>query len=114
MNSRILIILRYMFISAIILLVSGIVIYKMVDTTIVHVEEWNALAMRELSKTPVIKPQRGDILDASGRILATNLRYYTLRMDFTGEQFREREFRDSMALLVDSLALHYPHRTAKE
>lgn len=103
-----------MFISAIILLVSGIVIYKMVDTTIVHVEEWNALAMRELSKTPVIKPQRGDILDASGRILATNLRYYTLRMDFTGEQFREREFRDSMALLVDSLALHYPHRTAKE
>ncbi len=114
MNKRLLIILRYAFISLVILIVSARVIYKMVDTTIIHADDWNAVAMRELSKITEIDPERGDILDANGRILATNLRYYTLRMDLTGEQFREVEFRDSLNLIVDSLALHYRHRTRDE
>ncbi|MDE6402846.1 MAG: hypothetical protein K2K86_03445, partial [Muribaculaceae bacterium] len=111
MNNRLLIILRYAFISLVILVVSARVIYKMVDTTVIHADDWNARAMEELSKITEIDPERGDILDAKGRILATNLRYYTLRMDLTGSQFRDVEFRDSLGMIVDSLALHYKHRT---
>lgn len=111
MNNRLLIILRYAFISVVILVISARVIYKMVDTTVIHADDWNARAMEELSRITEIDPERGDILDANGRILATNLRYYTLRMDFTGEQFRAIEFEDSLGLLADSLALHYRHRT---
>ena len=111
MNTRLLIILRYAFISVLILAVSAVVIYKMVDTTIVHAKDWNELAMKELSRTTVIKPTRGDILAADGRVLATNLRYYTMRMDFTSEQFREVEFRDTMNMLLDSMAHYFPRRT---
>ena len=114
MNTRLLILLRYAFISALILAMSARIIYKMVDTTVVHAKDWNELAMRELSKTSVIKPRRGDILSADGHVLATNLRYYTMRIDFTSEQFREREFTDSLKLLTDSLGRHFTHRSAGE
>ena len=111
MNNRLLIILRYIFISTLILAVSGVVVYKMVDTTVVHADDWNRLAMRELSRTTVIRPTRGDILAADGRVLATNLRYYTMRMDFTSNQFREKEFRDSLGMLADSMAHYFKRRT---
>ncbi|MDE6448518.1 MAG: hypothetical protein K2L41_00375, partial [Muribaculaceae bacterium] len=83
----------------------------MVNTTVVHADDWNRLAMRELSRTTVIKPTRGDILAADGRVLATNLRYYTMRMDFTSNQFREKEFRDSLGMLADSMAHYFKRRT---
>ena len=41
MNERMLIILRYVLISVGILVVSGVIIYKMVDTTVVHGEPVN-------------------------------------------------------------------------
>lgn len=114
MNSRLSIILRYALISALILAVSIVVIYKMVDTTVVHRSDWNELANKELSKTTVITPRRGDILAADGRVLATNLRYYILRMDFSSSQFRDVQFADSLDMIVDSLALYYPHRTREQ
>lgn len=114
MNNKFLIILRYVFISVIILAVSAVVVYKMVDTTIVHAKDWNEMALKELSKTTVIYPTRGDILAADGRVLATNLRYYTMRMDFSSQQFREKEFKDSLQLLVDSLALNFGQRRTRD
>jgi len=83
----------------------------MVDTTVVHADDWNAMAMKELSRTTVIKPTRGDILAADGRVLATNLRYYTMRMDFTSNQFREKEFKDTLSMLLDSMSHYFPRRT---
>lgn len=114
MNHRLHIILRYAFISLMILAVSALVVYKMVDTTVIHASDWNKRAMSELTKTKVIKPRRGDLLAADGRVLATNLSYYTMRIDFTSNQFRERELNDSMQLLCDSLAHYYTHRTAQQ
>ncbi|MBD5180368.1 MAG: PASTA domain-containing protein [Bacteroidales bacterium] len=114
MNERMLIILRYVLISVGILVVSGVIIYKMVDTTVVHAKDWNALAMKELSRKTVIKPVRGNILDARGRVLATNLRYYTMRIDFTSEQFRTVDYLNALPELCDSLAKYYKQRTRSE
>ncbi len=114
MNDRMKIILRYVLISVIILAASGLVVYKMIDTTVVHANDWNALAMRELSRTSVIKPVRGNILDAHGRVLATNLRYYTMRVDYTSEQFRMHDYLEALPALVDSMARYYPQRSRQE
>ena len=54
MNNRLLIILRYGLITLLILLVSGLVVYKMVDNTVLHAQDWNDRAMKELSSTQVI------------------------------------------------------------
>ena len=71
-SNRKTILLRYSFISALILLFCAGILYKLVDTTVISADKWNELANRELSKTEVIAPERGDILAADGSVLATN------------------------------------------
>lgn len=97
-----------------IMLLSGAIVYKLVDTTIISADEWNKKAMNELSKTVAILPERGDILAADGSLLATNLRYYTLRIDFRSERFMELKYRAALDSLADSLHRYFPQRTIKE
>lgn len=107
------IIIRYVSVGLCILLFSGLICYRLVDTTVVHSREWNDLAMKELSRTEVIPPKRGNLLAADGRILAANRRVYTLRVDFTSEQFRFEEYRKNLPALADSMARYFPRRDAK-
>lgn len=107
-------ILIYVILSIAILLFSGYIVYKMADNTLIHAAEWNARAEAEMSQTEIEKPVRGDILACDGRVLATNLRVYTMRIDYTSEQFREKNLRASCDSLCDSLAHYFPIRTKAE
>ncbi len=113
-DNRTNILFRYGIIVALILLLSSMIVYKLVDTTVLSAAEWNKKAAEELSKTYTIVPERGNILAADGSVLAANLRFYTIRIDYRADKFREQLYRDSMARICDSMARYFPKRTAQE
>ena len=103
-NSRRDILFRYLLISAGIILFAVAIGLQLFSTTVVHAEQWNMKADSVLSRVEVVLPRRGDILAADGSVLATNLRYYTVRMDYRCEKFMEEEFHNSIDALSDSMA----------
>ena len=108
------ILLRYGLIVFIILLLSLRIVYKLVDNTVLSAKEWNKLAEKTLSHIDTIPPVRGDILAADGSVLATNIRVYTVYLDFRVPNFDEKNYRKCIPELADSLALHFPKRTKKQ
>ena len=105
---------RYVTLTLLILLFSGVIGYKLFSTTVIDAPKWNEKARRQLEKVDTIAPERGDILSDKGYILATNLRYYTARIDFRCDNFKENEYRLQLPALADSLAKHFPRYSAKD
>jgi cell division protein FtsI (penicillin-binding protein 3) len=101
---------RYGLISLCILAFAFAISAKLFSTTIINAEKWNSKANKELQRTDTITPQRGEILADDGSVLVTNLCYYTLRIDFRSEAFKETEFLNSVDALCDSLAAHFTQR----
>lgn len=104
---------RYVTLTVLILLFSGVIGYKLFSTTVIDAPKWNEKARRQLEKVDTIAPERGDILSDKGYILATNLRYYTVRIDFRCDNFQENTYRLQLPALADSLARHFPRYDAK-
>lgn len=90
------------------------IIYHLVDNTVISADKWNEKANKELSEIVVINPERGDILACDGAVLATNLRYYTLHLDYLAEGFRDDTLKKYIDPLCDSLAKYFPRRNAAE
>lgn len=105
---------RYVVISGAILLFAGIIATRLFSTTVLHAGDWNDKAMRELQKVDTIWPDRGDILSADGSILATNLRYYTVRLDFRSERFMRNRYIAAADSIADSLAVLFPRLSSKQ
>lgn len=106
--------LRYWLVAAMLGFFAFMIVRSAYNTTVVHVDDWNAKANRYLERIDTILPERGDILACDGSVLATNLTYYTLRMDFGSSRFMKKEFLESLDSLCDTLAANYPHYTRKE
>lgn len=105
---------RYILVSTVIVLFSGAIAYCLFDTTVVQAEKWIAKANHELEKRDTILPERGNILAADGSVLATNLNYYTMRVDFRASKFAEKYYRQALDSLSDTLAKYHPVRTRDE
>lgn len=101
-------------ISALIVLFSGAIVFMLIHTTVLHAEEWNKKADLTLNDTIQLKPLRGDILAADGSILATNLNYYNLRIDFRADRFLIKAYSEAIDSLADSLAHYYPRLSRSE
>lgn len=108
------ILFRFLLVIALLMLLVARVVYFALDNTVLSAPKWNAKAMVELSRTDTIRPERGDILSDNGQILATNLCFYTIRIDFRSERFLEGRYLLAIDSLADSLALHFPVRTREE
>ena len=108
------ILLRYAFIVGMILILSGFIVYRLVDNTILSAHHWNDLAQKELARTDTVEPVRGEILASDGSVLATNMILYTPCLDLRHPKFNEDSYRASVPKVADSLALHFPSRSAKE
>lgn len=113
-SRRIQIIWRYTIVSLGILVFSGMIVRSAVKTTVTDVEAWNKKADRELSRVDTIQPLRGDILAADGSVLATNVNYYNIRIDFKSSQFMDDKFRAALPALADTLARRHGIRSAEE
>ncbi|MBQ7211225.1 MAG: transpeptidase family protein [Muribaculaceae bacterium] len=105
---------RYLIILALVVALAGWIISNEVTTTVVNADEWNAKAERTLNDSSIVAPERGDILSADGKVLATNLKYYNLRIDYGAEGFRRDTLLAYVDALSDSLAKYYPKRNAAE
>lgn len=105
---------RYGLITLLILLFSAAISYKLFSTTVIDAPKWNEKARRQLEKVDTIMPERGDILSDKGQILATNLRYYTVRIDFRCDNFKQNAYLENIDALADSMAAAFPIRTRQE
>ncbi|WP_305306879.1 hypothetical protein, partial [Paramuribaculum intestinale] len=92
---------RYALIVAAMLACAAGIVWHVVDNTVVSADAWNEKAHRELSRCDTIAPERGNILAADGSILATNLRYYTVRIDYRSERFMEHRLRQQIDTIAD-------------
>lgn len=108
------IIFRFVLISLGIILFAGAISAKLFNTTVIDAAKWNKKANEELQVTDTIKPQRGDILACDGSVLVTNLCYYTVRIDYRSDAFKEVEYLASVKSLSDSMALYFPVRSEEE
>lgn len=105
---------RYVIISVILLGVAGLCVLFLLNTTVIHADEWNRKGMSTLNDTIPVAPLRGEILAADGSILATNLHYYNVRIDFKASKINELRYIESLDSLADTLARYYPRRSAQE
>lgn len=101
------IILRYAFIAVCILLFATAIIVEVIDTTVTHKADWDKKADSVLMERKVIAPLRGDILACDGSVLATNITYYTVRVDYRSERFMEDRYKIAIDSLSDSLATYF-------
>ena len=108
------ILVRYGVIVFFILILSARIVYKLVDNTVVSADKWNAKAEQTLANIDTIQPVRGDILAADGSVLATNMIVYTPMLDFRVPRFKEKDYRQAVPELADSMARYFPHRTAEQ
>lgn len=105
---------RYGLITLLILVFSSAISYKLFSTTVIDAPKWNAKARKQLEKVDTILPERGDILSDKGQILATNLRYYTVRIDFRCDNFKQNQYLENIDALADSMAVAFPQRSRSE
>lgn len=105
---------RYGLITLFIIFIAGLIGYKLFWTTVIHADEWNAKANKELQRIDTIAPVRGDILASDGSVLVTNLQYYNVRIDFGSEAFAKQAFVEELEPLCDSLAKYFPIHTKEE
>lgn len=105
---------RYGLITLCILVFSLAISYKLFSTTVIDAPKWNEKARRQLEKVDTIQPERGDILSDKGQILATNLRYYTVRIDFRCDNFKQTAYLENIEALADSMAVAFPFRSRDE
>lgn len=105
---------RLLIITLLILVLSGAICFMLFNTTVVHVNDWRAKAESTLNDTISIMPKRGDILACDGSILATNLNYYNVRVDFLADRFDIIAYNETLDSLADSMAAYFPVRTRQE
>lgn len=108
------ILLRYGLVVILILLLSAFIVKQLCETTIINVDNWNEAARKQLSVAKPIIPERGKILASDGSVLATNLNFYTARIDYRAEKFVDSTFEDSVPLISVKMAEYFPVRTSEE
>ncbi|MDE5751067.1 MAG: hypothetical protein K2H88_00330, partial [Duncaniella sp.] len=108
------ILFRYAIIVFWILVLSTAIIVKLSETTVVNADKWNEKANKILLQTSEIIPPRGNILAADGSVLATNLNFYTARMDYRAEKFNAAHLREDIDELAKQLAANFPTRNERQ
>ena len=111
MSNRTRILMRYSVISLGLVLLAICIVGRLVNTTVLHAEEWNNTADSLLSQLKVLPPERGNILADNGNILACNLTVYDINFDMRHQKVRELGKKlpwASIDSLADSLDVHYP------
>lgn len=85
-----------------VLVVLGIAILgRVAYLQFVEGDKWQQMAVKQTLKDFIIKPNRGDILSDDGRILASSVPYYDIRLDFHSNALNPDDFWKNL----DSLSL---------
>ena len=105
---------RYSLVLIALVALAATIVLFLVNTTIIHNDDWTRKGNSSLGVQRTINPLRGDILACDGSILATNLNHYNVRIDFRSPRFRTDWYAAAIDSLADTLAVYYPRRTRQE
>ena len=93
------------------------IIFRVVQLQLIQGHKWvekaNAITLKDIS----IEPNRGNIYDCNGKVLATSVPYYEIRLDFSHATLSEKDYYsgiDSLAFRLSSLFGDKPARTYKK
>ena len=103
-NNKRHILMRYAIVVGIMLLFSTAISWKLFKTTVVQAAEWNLKADQVLTETVPIEPERGKLLADDGSVLAADLQYYVLRIDWFTDGIKADTLMKDIGPLCDSLA----------
>ncbi len=103
-NNKRHILMRYGIVVGIMLLFSVAISWKLFKTTVVQAAEWNKKADQVLTETVPIEPERGKLLADDGSVLAADLQYYVLRIDWFTDGIKTDTLMKDIGPLCDSLA----------
>ena len=103
-NNKRHILMRYGIVVGIMLLFSVLIVWDLFKTTAVQAAEWNKKADEVLMDTVPIEPERGKLLADNGTVLAANLQYYVVRIDWFTDGIKEDTLMKDIGPLCDSLA----------
>lgn len=107
------ILFRYAIIVLGILTLSAMIVVKLSETTVVYADKWNEKADSALRRTSLIIPPRGNILAADGSVMATNLNFYTARLDYRAEKFDQSKLLAEIDQLALDMATYFPQKDAQ-
>jgi len=104
------ILFRYGLITVAFLIFSIMIVVKLFESTVIEAPQWNERAKKELSRTSVIPPERGNLLASNGNILACNLKVYDIKLDLRHNKVKSQNPIPWAKIdsLADSLDYHYP------
>ena len=103
-NNKRHILMRYGIVVGIMLLFSAMIVWNLFKTTVVYAAEWNEKADQVLTETIPIEPERGKLLADNGSVLAANLQYYVVRIDWFTDGIKTDTLMKDIGPLCDSLA----------
>ncbi|MCH5242364.1 MAG: transpeptidase family protein [Muribaculaceae bacterium] len=105
--------LRYAIVTLVFVAFGIALAVKLFHTTVVEAPAWNERARKELSKTSVIAPERGNLLASNGNILACNLKVYDIKLDLRHNKVLSQNPIPWAKIdsLADSLDYYFPRVT---
>ncbi len=92
---------RFAVVYFVMLAVGLAILGRVADLTVFKKEQYMELSRKQTIKNMTIRPGRGDILAADGRLLSSSVPFYDLRLDTRSNAFDHKAFRRDL----DSLAL---------
>ena len=104
-NNKRHILARYALVVGFMLTFSIAILVSLFRTTAVKAGDWNDKANTILTDTAFIEPERGIIYSDNGSVLAANLQYYTVRIDWFTQGIKDSVLMKNIDPLCDSLAL---------
>ena len=108
------ILVRYAIVVGCMLAFSAWISWNLFKTTAVQANLWNEKADEVLMKNVPIEPERGAILADDGSVLAANLQFYVVRIDWFTEGIKDSTLMKEIVPLCDSLAKFDNSMTAQE
>ena len=103
---------RYALVVGFMLIFSAMIIWNMLKITVFQAQAWNTKANTVLDSITLIQPERGKLLADNGTVLAANLQFYVVRIDWFTEGIEEDTLKKYIGPLCDSLALFDPRMDA--
>ncbi len=99
------IVLRFGIVYTVICLSFFLVLYRIIVIQFVERNQWMALAAHNVKANIVVKPNRGNIYDCNGRLMASSIPTYYVYMDLRVPALHEKDgalFKDN----IDSLSIY--------
>lgn len=95
-----------------VLIFSLLIIGKIIYIQVYEKDEWMQESQKLTHKDIIIKPNRGDICASDGRLMASSLPYYEVRMDLLANGLTDKRFYDNIDSLSKCLAGFFKDKSA--